>query len=101
MFGDPDERFEKKIYKIGKSAAYSLGGGIALWGMMWLYPHPEGSERVTNALGPIGWLLVIYGIVMLTLIIVRKNAVPMVNFLFMALIIPACLIYIFVNNWGG
>ncbi len=44
MWGDPDkfrdERREKKIYKIGKSAAYSIGGGIALKILHWFIPSP-------------------------------------------------------------
>ncbi len=38
MWGNPDERNDKKIYRIGKSAAYSIGGGLGTWEIMLFYP---------------------------------------------------------------
>ncbi len=104
MWGDPDERREKKIYKIGKSAAYSIGGGIALKIFALLYPKPDNAkaEAIANMFGgPVSWLLIIYGIIMLAVIVTRRNAAPPLNLLFLLFVIPACLLYIFVNNWPG
>ncbi len=51
--------------------------------------------------GSISWLLIIYGIIMLAVIVANKNAAPKLNLLFLLFVIPACLFYIFVNNWPG
>lgn len=96
-----DDSEERRIYKIGKGAAYAIGGGLGMWGMKLFYPHPEGSDRLTSVLGSAGWVLIIYGIIMLTVIVARQRwTVPVYRVLFW-LVIPACLYYIFVNNWQG
>lgn len=101
MWGDTEDKEEKKLYRIGKGAAYSIGGGLGVWGMKLFYPHPDGSERLTAVLGPIGWILILYGITILTVIVMHKNMTLTVNRILFWLVIPACLYYIFVNNWHG
>jgi hypothetical protein len=104
MWGDPavkEAKKQRKISRIGKSAAYSIGGGLGIWALKLFYPHPEGSERITAVFGLIGWILILYGVIMLTIIMLRPNLTRKANMLFIWFVIPACLYYIFVNNWHG
>lgn len=96
-----DDREQRKIYRIGKSAAYSIGGGLAIWLMALFYPQPEGSEHISRAFVSVSWLLIAYGIIMLTTIVMRQNAAPKLNLLFILFVLPACLYYIFLKNWPG
>ena len=67
--------------------------------MQLIYPHPEEAQHIVNALGPLGWLLIIYGLTMLALIVFKKSFAPAANFLFILFVIPAGIFYIFVANW--
>jgi hypothetical protein len=96
---DPEARAEKKLYRMGKNGAYAIGGAIGCWFLKFLYPHPEGSERITLILGPLGWLLLAYGITILGIIVVKKELALMINLLFIGGIIPGGLIYIFITYW--
>ena len=99
MWDDPEKRQEKRLFRIGKNAAYAIGGGLGSWFMGLVYPHTEEGNRIAAMFGPLGWLLIIYGVIMLAFLVLKKNFAPAANFLFIAFVIPAGLFYIFVTNW--
>lgn len=96
---DPEQRFERKIFKIGRSAAYALGGAIGCWFLSLVYPHPENAQHITNVLGGLAWLLLGYGAFMFAVILFKKRLAPLMNLLFIGFVIPSGVLYIFVNNW--
>lgn len=101
MWGDPEERKRKKLYRIGKSAAYSVGGGLGVWILSSVYPYPPEAERMAGVFGQIGWVLLLYGITMLAVIVVRQDWAPKINLLMIGIVIPSWLFYIFLNSWPG
>jgi hypothetical protein len=98
---EPSARLKRKLYRIGKSAAYSVGGGIAMYGIAIFYPRPEEAERVSRVFMALGTLLTTYGIIMLATLMLRQTLATKLNFLFLMFVIPAWLFYIFKANFHG
>ncbi|MCC7304706.1 MAG: hypothetical protein IT558_00435 [Alphaproteobacteria bacterium] len=101
MWGDPEQRQEKKLFRIGRRAAYAVGAGVGAWFLKYLYPRPEEADHIAAMLGPLGWVLIIYAVIIMAFIILKKELAPMIDMIMMWLVVPALLFYIFMNNPPG
>ena len=97
---DPEEKLNKKLRKIGRNAAYAYGGAIGLFLLKSLYPKEEGHEKITDVMGDISLMLVMYANVIILTVLFKKKLTPLVASLMTWLVIPAWLIYIFKNAQG-
>lgn len=94
---DPEEKLNKKIRKVGRSAAYAIGGGLGLFIIKVLFPKEEGHEKITDMIGDIVTVLIVYGAVLLLSVIFKKKLAPLVASIMTWLIVPSWLIYLFMN----
>jgi hypothetical protein len=99
MRNDSDPKFEKKIFKIGRTAAYSIGGAIGCWFLNLIYPYPEDARHIAAVLGAMAWVLLGYGALMLGLILLNKRLAPLVNLVMIAIVIPSAVLYILMAHW--
>ena len=97
---DPEEKLNKKLRKIGRSAAYALGGAIGLFIIKAFFPKEEGQEKITDIMGDIVLVLFVYGAILLLALIFKKKRAPLVASLMTWLVIPSWLVYIFTNAQG-
>lgn len=102
MWGDPEQRLQKKVNKTGRRAGWTVGLGIGCWFLAYLYPHEgEKAEIIANIFGQLGWLLLFQGTLIIALLVINKKWALRVNMLMVWFVIPTCVFYIFVNNWPG
>ena len=97
---DPEEKLNKKLRKIGRSAAYALGGAIGLWLVSAFFPKEEGHEKITTIMNDIALMLTIYGLVLLLGIILKKKHAPIINIIMTWIIAPAWIASIFLSAKG-
>lgn len=101
MFGDPEEKREKKIRKIMRNAAFAVGGGVGLWLLNALYPYEKEAENMARLFGSIAGVLIAYGLVMVGVVMVkRKLAIP-VNLFMIWIVLPTVVLMLFMKEWPG
>ena len=98
---DPEEKLNKKLRKIGRTAAYSIGGAIGLFLVKALFPKEEGHEKITGMMGDIVLVLIVYGAVLLLALILKKKLAPIIAMLMTWIIVPSWLTYLFMNASNG
>ena len=97
---DPEEKLNKKLRKIGRSASYAMGGAIGLWIIKLFFPKESGHDKITNIIGDIIPVLFVYGAVLLAALIFKKKLAPIISSTMTWLIVPGWLAYIFMNASG-
>ena len=97
---DPEEKFEKKIRKIGRTGAYAIGGSIGLWIILALFPKEEGHEKITGVIDNVVFMLFVYGCILFGAIIFKRRKAPLVNLLTTWIIIPSWLAYTLLKASG-
>ena len=70
---DPEEKFEKKIRKIGRTGAYAIGGSIGLWIILAIFPKEEGHEKITGVIDNVVFMLFVYGCILFGAIIFKRQ----------------------------
>ena len=97
---DPEEKFNKKIRKIGRNAAYAFGGSTGLWLLAAFYPKEEGSEKITHIISNISLILFIYGTILIAAIITKKKLAPAIYLFVTWIIMPIWIGYLFMQASG-
>jgi hypothetical protein len=91
---EEDDRLRGKLFRIGRSAAFAVGGGLGLWFVGFLFP--ESSERADRlrSLVPLlsGWAIV-YGVTVLASLLIRPKAAPAINAGLVWIVTPGILLY--------
>ncbi len=95
MFGDPEERLNKKVRRCTRNAVFAVGIGIGLFLLKTFYPDQEGAEHITKLFGTISLCLIFYGGVLLAAIIFKRELAPPLNTLLTWFILPTYLFYVF------
>lgn len=98
---DPEEKLNKKLRKIGRNAAYGIGGGIGLLLIKMFFPKEDGHEKITDIMGDLILMLFVYGAVLLLAIIFKKKLAPLIAMLMTWVIVPSWLAYLFMNASGN
>lgn len=98
---DPEEKFNKKLRKIGRNAAYAIGVSIGIFIIAVLYPKEEGSENIASIMADFSLVLFIHGGVLLVgLIFARKRAL-LIAALMLWLITPSWILYLVLQYSGS
>lgn len=101
IWNDPEQKREKKQMKCAKNAAFAVGGGVGLWLLSVFYPEKEGAEHITRLFSDLALCLVVYGLVVLAVLIFRREWALRVNALFTWIVIPSYVVVSLMNAWGG
>jgi len=89
---DPEEKLNKKIRKIGRNAAYGIGGAVGIFLIAALYPKEEGSENIVKIMNDFSLVLFVYAATLLLAIILKKKYAPIINMLMTWFIIPGWIV---------
>lgn len=97
---DPEEKLNKKLRKIGRTAAYALGGAIGLWVIGAIFPKEDGMDKIIDIMGDIALMLVVYGIVLLAGVVFKKKLAPIINMVMTWIVVPTWIAYLFMAAQG-
>ncbi len=98
---DPEEKLNKKLRKIGRTAAYAIGGAIGLGVIGAIFPKEDSLEKITDIMGDITLMLIVYGLILLASIIFKKKLAPIINIIMTWIIVPAWIAYLFMTASGS
>jgi len=76
---DPEEKLNKKIRKIGRNAAYGIGGSIGIFLIATLYPKEEGSEYIVKIMNDFALVMFVYAATLLAALIFQRKRSPLIN----------------------
>ena len=97
---NPEEKLNKKIRKIGRNAAYSIGGAIGIFLIATFYPKEEGSQKIVEIMKDFSLVMFVYAITLLAVIIFQKKRAPLVNMAMTWFIIPSWIVYLVLQHTG-
>ena len=100
MFGNSEEKREKKLKKLGRKASYAIGGGVALWLFQLLYPQHEGAEAIAKIFRQLSPVLILYGVTIFGFMIFKPKWLFKMNFLLVWFILPTYVLYLLAEAAG-
>ena len=99
---DPEEKLNKKLRKIGRNAAYGIGGAIGIFLIATLYPKEEGAETQTmiEVMNDFSLVMFVYAAILLGGLIFQRKRAPLINMLMTWFIIPSWIVVLVLEHTG-
>ncbi|MFK7839470.1 MAG: hypothetical protein AB8B83_03990 [Bdellovibrionales bacterium] len=91
---DPEEKLNKKIRKIARNAAYSIGAAIGIFLIAAIYPKEDGSETISKVMNEFSTVMAVYAAILLGSIILKKKYAPIISTLMTWVIMPTWIGYL-------
>lgn len=101
MWDDPEQRLNKKVRRVARNGAFSIGGGVGLFFMGMLYPHEDGANHIARLFNNLALVMILYGVVMLATVMFKRRLVPPMNLVMTWLVLPTLVLFLFSRHWTG
>jgi hypothetical protein len=93
-----EEKLNKKYRRIIKNAVYCIGGGIGLLIVQHFFPDMDGEGKAKALMNGLGFTILAYGLVMITVFVFLRAHVFKANFFLLFFVVPTLVIKLLVDT---